>query len=493
MLKLLRNGIDGKMYKTIETLYSSPQYCVQVGNNVTNWFESANGVKQGDALSPTLFSVFVNDLLECIQNTGMGVKYDDSLILNILAYADDIVLFSDSPEELQAMLNLVSDWCRKWRLKINTDKTKIVQFRKTRKQKNDTCKFEIQGSELSEVSQYKYLGVIFDEHLKYDVACSTMASAARRALGKIIYKSKTLSGLGFNTYTTLYNSMVTPILEYGSEVWGHIDIKKSEKIDNSAIRYFLGLHRFAPLAGLAGDMGWTGVRDRMIMKMCRFYNKIQKTTNERLLKKIFLYDKNSTSDNTWPSKFKQFLDAVHLDHLYDENQLIDLTLLSERLKSNFQTKWMDSVRSKPKLRLYEQIKTSPLTENYVKANLPKFERSLIAQLRLGILPLRIETGRYVNEPVSDRICTLCTQYMVEDELHFLLNCTRYTNARRDYLATSNIDITIYNGSNDIDKLKLMMENTHSFGRFLGTIFNIRMNFLFIKKTKKKKKQTPPTF
>ena len=51
-------------------------------------------------------------------------------------------------------------------------------------------------------------------------------------------------------------------------------------IDNSAIRYFLGLHRFAPLAGLADDMGWIGVRERMIMKMCGFYNKIQKTTNK---------------------------------------------------------------------------------------------------------------------------------------------------------------------------------------------------------------------
>ena len=149
----------------------------------------------------------------------MGVKYyDDNLILNILAYADDIVLFSDNPEQLQEMLNIVSEWCKKWRLKINTDKTKIIQFRKSRKQRNNSCEFLLQGTVLSEVQNYKYLGVIFDEHLKYDVACNMLASAARRALGKIIYKSKAISGIGFNTFTTLYNSMVSPILEYGSEI-----------------------------------------------------------------------------------------------------------------------------------------------------------------------------------------------------------------------------------------------------------------------------------
>ena len=98
--------------------------------------------------------------------------------------------------------------------------------------------------------------------------------------------------------------MVSPILEYGSKVWGHVGIKRSE-IDNLAIRYFLGLHRFAPLVGLASDMGWIGVRERMIMKMCGFYNKIQKTTNDRLLKNIFFYDKNS-SNNIWASKLNNF-------------------------------------------------------------------------------------------------------------------------------------------------------------------------------------------
>ena len=478
MLKLLRNGVDGKMYNIIEAMYSNPKYCVQVGGNVTNWFNSSNGVKQGDALSPTLFALFINDLLLHVQNSNLGVKYDNNLILNILAYADDIVLFSDNPEQLQEMLNIVSEWCKKWRLKINTDKTKIIQFRKSRKQRNNSCEFLLQGTVLSEVQNYKYLGVIFDEHLKYDVACNTLASAARRALGKIIYKSKAISGLGFNTFTTLYNSMVSPILEYGSEVWGHVNIKCSEKIDNSAIRYFLGVHRFAPLAGLAGDMGWTNTRDRMVIKMTNFYNRLLKTPDERLLKKIFLFDKNILHENSWSYKYRQFLDTINLENLFDTNQEIDNQLLANKLHDSFQTKWADSVRSKPKLRLYEKLKSNTDTENYVKANIPRFERSLIAQLRLGILPLRIETGRYVNEQIEDRVCSQCQENQIEDEIHFTLYCAKYHDARREFLHNSNVDIHTYNNCTDVDKLKMLMR-LNSFGSYLRRIFNIRRNALYI--------------
>ncbi len=49
--------------------------------------------------------------------------------MSILLFADDIALIADSPKHLQLMLNKVSDWCSKWRLSINEDKTKMILFR----------------------------------------------------------------------------------------------------------------------------------------------------------------------------------------------------------------------------------------------------------------------------------------------------------------------------------------------------------------------------
>ena len=59
--------------------------------------------------------------------------------------------------------------------------------------------------------EYKYLGIILDEHLKFDSCIAALASAGGRALGAIISKSKELKIVGYNTYTKLYNS--PPVLE----------------------------------------------------------------------------------------------------------------------------------------------------------------------------------------------------------------------------------------------------------------------------------------
>ncbi len=53
------------------------------------------------------------------------------------------------------------------------------------------------------------------------------------------------------------------------------------------------------------------------------------------------------------------------------------------------------------------------TEDYLLIDLKKNDRSLLAQFRCGILPLRIETGRYVGEAVENRLCLLCDEHLVE--------------------------------------------------------------------------------
>ena len=68
-----------------------------------------------------------------------------------------------------------------------------------------------------------------------------------------------------------------------------------------------------------------------------------------------------------------------------------------------------------KLRTYRTFKHSFESERYLELNLERHELSLLAQTRSGILPLRVETGRYVGERPEERLCTLCDMRQVEDE------------------------------------------------------------------------------
>ena len=91
----------------------------------TDWFGVDVGVRQGCVLSPVLFSVFINGLVEAVKSVGIGVRYGSDLI-SMLLYADDIVLFAKSRLELQVLLDVVCEYSRKWRFEVNSKKTKVV-------------------------------------------------------------------------------------------------------------------------------------------------------------------------------------------------------------------------------------------------------------------------------------------------------------------------------------------------------------------------------
>ena len=87
------------------------------------------------------------------------------------------------------------------------------------------------------------------------------------------------------------------------------------------------------------------------------------------------------------------------------------------------------VSMKPKLRSYVMFKNIFKRESYVKMTHSKMSRSIFAQLRLGILPLDIETGRFRHIPSESRMCHFCKNE-IEDELHFVYVCPVYSNHRK---------------------------------------------------------------
>ena len=95
----------------------------------TDYFDCPIGVKQGDCLSPTLFAIFINDLAEEIKASNVGLNLDPETCINILLYADDIVLLAKTEADLQFLLFLVENWCRNWRLEVNLTKSNVMHVR----------------------------------------------------------------------------------------------------------------------------------------------------------------------------------------------------------------------------------------------------------------------------------------------------------------------------------------------------------------------------
>ncbi len=210
--RMLASDIDGKMYQSVKSLYNDTHSTARVNSMYTDWFSVATGVRQGDTLSPTLFCLYINDLAKCLISLGVGVNIDDRKLC-VLLYADDIVLLGESKEELQRLLDELWQWCSKWRLKINGEKSNVIHFR-NRKVRRCNHVFKIGSLSLDYCDSYKYLGVFFDEHMNFNKATDILADSAGRALGSIISKYKWLQDMGYTTYTKLFESSVKPILCY---------------------------------------------------------------------------------------------------------------------------------------------------------------------------------------------------------------------------------------------------------------------------------------
>ena len=191
---------------------------VRINNVMTDSFSVESGVRQGDNLAPTLFTLYINDLIPVINELDVGVSIGDSKI-SILLYADDIVLLYDSPYGIQQQLNILEDWLKTWHTKANVDKTKIVQFR-PRTTRQSIAKFFIDGENVTVTDSYTYRGVLLTQYTDHKLTAGRLARSASRASSKLISIYFENKDLPWRVFTHVHNSVVSPVMDYASAIWG---------------------------------------------------------------------------------------------------------------------------------------------------------------------------------------------------------------------------------------------------------------------------------
>ena len=155
-----------------------------------------------------------------------------------------------------------------------------------------------------------------------------------------------------------------------------------------------------------------------------------------------------------------------------------MDIVKTRINDYYSNIWKVDAIKVPKLRTYRIFKDRFEIEQYVLLNLTKQERSFLTQFRCGVLPLRIETGRYVGEPPEQRLCLFCNLLHTEDEKHFLLHCTFYTDIRAD-IFNEQLSNDHFNTMNDNDKFKYLVINIpRKVAKYIVKAYMIRRNKLY---------------
>lgn len=185
--KLRNVGIHGRMLHIIQSMYLGLKSCFRINEKFTDWFSFFKGVRQGDNTAPTLFALFINDLIPRINSINNGITLDDEFSLNALLYADEIVLLSSNADGLQSQLDVLNNWSNKCTLNVNIDKTKILHVRKVSQSRSD-YDFKLGYTPVDYVPQYRYLGFTLGETLDYSIGVKELLTASSRDLGSLVPK-----------------------------------------------------------------------------------------------------------------------------------------------------------------------------------------------------------------------------------------------------------------------------------------------------------------
>ena len=131
-----------------------------------------------------LFSLYLNDIEEQFINLGLEGIYVDMFKIFMLLYADDIVIFANTHEQLQNCLDLLLEYCSKWKLTIYVSKTKEMVFRKGGVLPRNMV-FYYNGVVLEVVKKFKYLGIVFTSGGSFSEAQNTLTGHTQKAIFKL--------------------------------------------------------------------------------------------------------------------------------------------------------------------------------------------------------------------------------------------------------------------------------------------------------------------
>ena len=279
--RLWEEGVRGKMWRVVKGMYQTVESAVLVGEESTEWFELQAGVRQGCVMSPVLFSLFINGLARELKKRGQGVDIGGRRV-QMLLYADDIALLAETPDDLQRMFDVVSEYSRKWRFKVNPKKGKseVMVFGRNHRVAQ---KWMLAGKQIGETSVYKYLGVELCKGLNFKLFKDRKVKEARQRMMRVW----AMGMRGGQMPVKQWKTLVRPVLEYGAAVIGDVKWQEAEQIQRRMGKMILRCSEKMTNEVVLGELGWWSMKGRRDLVQLLFWGKVVGMSHSRLVHHLY--------------------------------------------------------------------------------------------------------------------------------------------------------------------------------------------------------------
>ena len=443
--KLLNTNVNGNCFKFIKNMYIQTKSRVKTSEGASAFFPSMIGVRQGENLSPLLFSVYLNDLHHYLSVNGVpgvecGTDPDDSIMtyikILVLLFADDTVLFGNSKEDLQYALDKFENYCDKWRLTVNTSKTKVMIFSKGRLPKN--VRFHFKNEEIEIVNEYKYLGIFLARSGSFLNAKKHIVNQANNALFSLQRKIRNLN-LPIDMQIDLFNKMIKPILLYGCEIWGFGNLDIIERVQLKFYKQILYLKKSTPSFMVYGELGayplFIDIQSRIISFWCKVNNNLKNDTAKTIYDLIYYLNEKEKLNSPWLNHIRKIINTNGFGNVWTSQNNVNskwfINAFKQKLKDQYIQTWNALVNQSSSGKNYQIFKDT-FTRNTYFSFLSNKNCRLLTALRTRNHHFPIELGRWTSTPLNERICNLC-RADVGDEFHYILACNFFHDTRKQFI------------------------------------------------------------
>lgn len=239
--KLYKIGVRGTPFLWLRDYLTNRKQFVHLGFTKSDFSNVSYGVPQGSILGPTLFSVYINDIVQCGAVGSIKLYADDT---NVFYYGSDVKrLFSDAQSDIYKIVK----WCTNNKLTINELKTNYIVFCKPSTKSNDDASsvtLSINNNKLCQVEKVKYLGLMLDRNLNWEAHIDYTVNKIRPFIKVLQRISRQLN---FQTKMLIYFAYVYSRLMYLNVLWCTAKLGSLHRIQvlqNKAIRVIYQYNRF---------------------------------------------------------------------------------------------------------------------------------------------------------------------------------------------------------------------------------------------------------
>lgn len=238
----------------------------------------------------------------------------------------------------------------------------------------------------------------------------------------------------------LFDKIVVPVLLYGCEIWGYENIEVIERVHLKFLKYVFNLKSSTPSYMVYGETGRFPLCINVYTRMISYWSKLFTNSESKIVSVLYkflvLQYQRGNMSNSWIVGVKNILDMCGFSNIWYEQNIVNVkwisTIVKQRLQDQYIQKWSSDINDSSKGQIYKIFKKNFNYENYINI-LPLRLRKVFMKFRTSNHHLLVETGRWYNTPLNQRVCKLCNSGQIADEFHYILECKELLTFRRKYL------------------------------------------------------------